>query len=114
MAKTFISLAVSATMFPESGSIAMAPLNPEQVKEILATESVESALNPSHVTTIDLIRRKFDIDLPIPDKAPKVLLGTGDSVIILQAALPRLAEGEKHNDETVNNAKISFRKWTVK
>lgn len=111
---TFISLAVSATMFPQDGTIEMQPLTPQEVNTILALEPVESALNPSHATTIDAIRRKFNIDLPIPAKAPKVFLNPGDSVIILQAQLPRLAEGETHSEETINNAAISFRRWTVK
>jgi hypothetical protein len=110
---TFISLAVSATMFPENGNIHMEPLAPSEVQNILATESVVSALNPSHATTIDVIRRRFEIDLPIPERAPKVLLGYGDSVVILQAQLPRLSEGEVHTDETVFKAPISFRRWTV-
>ena len=110
---TFISLAVSATMFPENGSIRMEPLTSDDIQDILASENIASALNPSHATTIDAIRRRFDIDLPIPERASKVLLGYGDSVVILQAQLPRLAEGEVHSDETVQSAPISFRRWTV-
>lgn len=110
---TFISLAVSATMFPENGVISMVALDPEDMQEVLANESIVSALNPSHITTIDAIRRRFGIELPIPERAPKVLLQDGDCVVIIQAQLPRLAEGEVHSDETVFQAPISFRRWTV-
>ncbi len=112
MATTFVSLAVSATMFPVNGRIMMESVSPKDVRSILESDIV-STLNPSHVSTIEAIRRKFDINLPIPEKAPKVLLGNGDSVLIIQAQLPRLAEGEVHSDETVANAPISFRLWTV-
>lgn len=63
---------------------------------------------------IEVIARKFGLVLPIPEKAPKVALSSGDSLIIIQANLPRLAEGEVHSDATVANAPISFRLWTVR
>lgn len=88
-------------------------IDAERVKKILDRESVVSALNPSHASTIDVIRRKFDINLPIPERAPKVALQSGDSLIVLQAQLPRLAEGEGHSAETVENAKIKFSLWKV-
>jgi len=128
MATTYISLAVSATMFPSEGQIKMWSLTPSDVRMILnAPEDVTvisesganvqgqivSALNPSHASTIDVIHRKFDINLPIPEKAPKVSLNVGDSVLIIQAQLPRLNEGEVHSQATVENAPISFRLWTV-
>lgn len=110
---TFVSLAVSATMFPENGAIEMNSASPEMVRDLLAS-GVVSALNPSHTSTIDAIKRRYDLDLPIPEKAPKVLLASGDSVLIIQAQLPRLNEGEVHSNEAVQNAPISFRLWTVK
>jgi hypothetical protein len=111
---TYISLAVSATMFPEQCTIETKSLTPDDISVILANDgNVVSALNPSHATTIDAIRRRYGIDLPIPERAPKVALQPGDSLVILQAQLPRLAEGEKHSDETVNSAKISFLCWNV-
>ncbi len=110
---TFISLAVSATMFPPMGTIEMRPLGASEVEIFVRDGNLVSALNPSHASTIEVIRRKFDLALPIPEKAPKVSLVKGDSVIIIQANLPRLQEGEVHSDEVVANAPISFRLWTV-
>ena len=113
MATTFISLAISDTMFPDECSVSKLSIDAERVKKILDRESVVSALNPSHASTIDVIRRKFDISLPIPERAPKVALQSGDQLIVLQAQLPRLAEGEVHSAETVENAKIKFSLWKV-
>ena len=109
---TFLSLAVSATMFPEEGDIHMQSLSPVGVRQAIEA-GVSSALNPSHASTIEVIQRKFGLELPIPEKAPKVSLQSGDRLIIIQANLPRLNEGQVHSDETVANAPISFRLWTV-
>jgi len=109
----FISLAISDTMFPAECNLSKSPLSPAEVQRILGGDVV-SALNPSHASTIDVIRRKFDLDLPIPERAPKVSLQSGDALIVLQAQLPRLAEGEVHSQETVKNAQIKFSLWEVK
>lgn len=112
----YISLAVSATMFPEQCSIKCEPCSAEMVQDILDVHpehDIVSALNPSHATTIDVIRRRHNLDLPIPERAPKVALQAGDSLVIIQANLPRLAEGDVHSEETVQNAPISFRFWSV-
>lgn len=110
---TFISLAISDTMFPSEASMSKLSINPSRVNQILERESVVSALNPSHKSTIDVIKRKFGIDLPIPDRAPKVSLQSGDALIVVQAQLPRLAEGEVHSAETVEHAAIKFSLWKV-
>jgi hypothetical protein len=107
MSTTYLSLAMSATMFPLPAHLSMRPLSPAQVKDAVAA-GVVSALNPSHASTIEVIRRKFGIDLPIPERAPKVSLTPSDRLILIQANLPRLAEGARHSDETVAAAPISF------
>jgi len=109
---TFISLAVSDTMFPDNATLAKTSITRDDLSLILQG-SVLSALNPSHKSTIDVIKRKFWIDLPIPEKAPKVSLVSGDQLVVIQAQLPRLAEGEVHSADTVENAKIKFSLWKV-
>lgn len=114
MAAYYIGLAVSATMFPLKGGIEMTPATPEEIRLHLEKGELISGLNPSHQNTIDVIRRKFDLDIPIPEKAPKISLAPGDCLYVIQAQLPRLAEGETHSQETVENAPISFRRWTLR
>jgi hypothetical protein len=110
---TYVSLAASATMFPTGGTIRTSPLTTEQIRDRMAKVPVVSALNPSHATTVDAIRRRYDLALPVPDKAAKVQLVPGDELFIIQASLPRLAEGQVHSDETVASAPISFLRWRV-
>ena len=109
---TYISLAISDTMFPDSASLSKKSINHDDLRLILQGP-VLSALNPSHKSTIDVIKRKFWIDLPIPERAPKVSLVSGDQLVVIQAQLPRLAEGEIHSAETVENAQIKFSLWKV-
>ena len=109
---TFISLATSATMFPMDGFIKMEEIRPEDVQVAIEHGAI-SALNPSHAVTINAIQRKYGVKLPVPEKAPKVSLNAGDALIIVQANLPRLAEGEMHSDQTIESAQITFRKWTL-
>lgn len=112
----FISLALSDTMFPDACSASKRSLEPEEIRFMLegsGNYSVVSALNPSHATTIDAIRRRFDLELPIPERAPKVQLEAGDFLVVVQAQLPRLAEGQVHSQETIDTAVFKFSLWTV-
>ena len=108
---TFLSLAISDTMFTD-GECRRETITPADVQAALDA-GAQRALNPSHITTIDLIKRKFGLSLPVPDKAPKIALRPGDTLIVVQANLPRLAEGQVHSDETVAHASIRFSRWTV-
>jgi len=101
---TFLSLAISDMMFTD-GECRRETITPADVQAALDA-GAQRALNPSHITTIDLIHRKFGLSLPVPDKAPKIALRPGDTLIVVQANLPRLAEGQVHSDETVAHASI--------
>lgn len=117
---TYISLATSATMFPVApfgGTIITSALTPQMVKARLAYPVV-SALNTSHSSTIDAIKRRYGLELPLPQltpgqRAPQVKLLPGDELFVVQATLPRLDEGEVHPDATVQAAPISFLRWRV-
>src|SRR5579859_7897510 len=107
-------------MFPSVGTpILTSTLTPELIKARLDhPELVVSALNNDHQATIDAIRRRYDLELPLSftgpsGRAPKVQLGRGDELFIVQAQLPRLTAGEVHSDETIANAPISFLRWRV-
>lgn len=113
MPTTYLSLAISDTMFP-NGNFSKHSLSSLQAKELIEqTSGLVTAVNPSHAATIDLINRKFDIALPVPKVAPKVQLVSGDTLIVAQANLPRLAEGKVHSQETVENAVINFSLWRI-
>lgn len=115
---TYISLASSATMFPVGSPILTSELTPELVKARMEKVQVVSALNESHKSTIDVVKRRYGLELPLPvlepgQRAPQVKLQPGDELFIVQASLSRLKEGEKHSDETVQKAPISFLRWRV-
>lgn len=110
---TFISLAISDTMFPDECELHKSRIDPNMVHVALQSGNLVSALNPGHASTIDVIQRKFGFQLPIPEQAPLSVLARGDHLIVLQAQLPRLAEGERHSVETVKNVSIKFSLWTV-
>lgn len=114
----YVSLALSDTMFPDSQRSIMAKrtsLTPEKVKEWLDIwgDEVQSALNPSHASTIEAIKRRFGIKLPVSSTAPKIVLEEGDYLLVLQAQFNRrLAEGERYTQEEVNAAEFKFHLWT--
>lgn len=114
MPKTYLSLAMSDTMFPAFCKVEKKSISPFIVEQLLKGGHLISALNPSHKSTIEVIRRKYGFELPIPDKAPKIQLQEKDELIVLQANLPRLAEGEVHSDETIEKAHINFSLWVVR
>ncbi len=115
---TYISLAASATMVPPGNQIITSVLTPELVKARMQSVEVVSVLNERNQATIDAIKRRFDLELPLPvlapgERAPQITLAPGDELFICQATLPRLREGEVHSDEVVNAAPISFIRWRV-
>jgi hypothetical protein len=110
----YISLALSDTMFPE-GKFHKESFAVDEARDWLQIneDRLISAANPTHTSTIDALNRRFEIDLPVPDKAPQVSLVSGDQIMVFQARLPRLDEGEVHSPETVNSAEFKFSLWTI-
>lgn len=108
----YVSLALSDTMFPEGG-FRKAMLSTSEARFFLQRNKVVSAANPSHKATFNALSRRFDIDLPVPDKAPEIALQSGDRILVFQAKLPRLAEGQVHSQETVDSAEFKFSLWTI-
>lgn len=109
MAKTYVGLALSSTMFSGDGLISRFALRAEEAKQLIGGEDVISCCNPSHQATIAALREKFGIEIPIPETAPKVTLEPGDLLIVLSARFSRrLSEGEKYSPEEVESAAFEF------
>lgn len=109
----YVSLAISDTMF-QDGTFKKQSITARNAQDWLhLTSDIISAVNPSHAATIDVLNRKFGVDLSVPTTAPKVTLVSGDILLVCQANLPRLAEGETHSDETVENAEFRFSIWVA-
>jgi hypothetical protein len=109
MARTFVGLAMSSTMFAEEALLVRMPINAKRVMDIAESEECVSCVNPSHIATIEALREKYGINLPIPETAPKVTLEPGDTLVILSARFNRrLAEGERYSAEEVAAATFEF------
>lgn len=113
MAKTFFGFALADSMFSGECEITRRELDVEKVKARVA-QGVEPCLNPSHQATIDAMRQRFGIEIPIPETPPRVVLGIGDSIIVMGVrGLPRLTDRHEYNAEEIEKATFAFSIYTV-
>jgi len=114
MARTFVGLAMSSTMFAGEVLLVRLPISASRAKRLVEDEECVSCANPSHSATVDALREKFGISIPIPETAPKVTLESGDTLIVLSARFSlRLAEGERYSAEEIAAATIEFVAYAV-
>jgi hypothetical protein len=111
--KTFFGFAIADSMFPGSCQVTRKPLSVEEVKELVEA-GVESACNPSHRPTIDVMKKKFGLEVGVPEKAPIIALKPGDSIIVMSVrGLPRLENRHEYSEEEIALATFTFGLWTV-
>jgi hypothetical protein len=111
--KVYFGFALADSMFAGDCSILRTSLSVQEVKSIIE-EGVEPCLNPSHLASIDAMRSRFGIGVPIPETPPKVLLGSGDSIVVMGVrGLPRLTDRHEYTNEEVASATFSFNLYTV-
>lgn len=115
MARTFVGLAMSSTMFAEEALLVRMPIGALSVRDMLESkEGCVSCVNPSHAATIDALWGRFGMHIPIPETAPKVSLEPGDTLVVLSARFNRrLAEGERYSAEEVAAATFEFVAYAV-
>ena len=106
---TYIGLAFSAQMLSGSGRIAFEQVPIDQIK----VDGLVSCANPSHKASLDALKTRYGIEIPVSEKAPKVsLANVGDAIIVLQiSGLPR--ETREFTAEEVAKANFSAMKFTV-
>ena len=110
----YVSLAIADGMFPEEVVAVRLPMTVREAKDFIEM-GVVSCCNPSHALTLEALRTKHGISVPIPEKAPFVTLKKGDKLIVLSARFPRrLAEGEVWTAEDVDKAEFKFGYWDIK
>ncbi len=113
MSKTYFGFALADGMFSGDVTISRKTLTVEAVKE-LVSQGVVPCLNPSHEATISAMRTRFGIDMPIPEKPPQVLLGVGDSVVVMGVrGLPRLTDRHEYTESEIASATFSFSVYQV-
>lgn len=111
--KTFFGFALSDSMFQGNCLISRQVLSVDEAKVLIA-QGVEPCLNPSHVATINAMQEKFGIEVKIPNTAPQITLGAGDSVIVMGVrGLPRLTDRHEYNTAEIEAATFSFSVYKV-
>lgn len=110
----FFGFAVADGMFVGDRVVARRVISVEEVKAMVEA-GVSPALNPSHAATIDAMQTRYGLHVEIPETAPKVTLGAGDSIIVMSVrGLPRREGGKaEYSAEEIAGATFEFSFWTV-
>lgn len=102
---------------PDFNNYPMREVSPREVAELLrsATGGYRSCCNRNHGPVLELVRRRFGIDIQIPDFSTLYPLRRGDKVIIIVVANIRALEQEvKYTAQELRKARIFFRLYTIK
>lgn len=111
MAKYF-GFALADSMFNGDCIITRRSLSVDDVKAM--EQEFTPCLNPSHQATIDAMRQRFGIEVAIPEQPPRVILNSGDSVVVMGVrGLPRLTDRHEYTEEEIAGATFSFSMYTV-
>jgi hypothetical protein len=115
MTKFYVALALSDSMSPPRCAIEKFSIGPHEaqafLREAATAGRVVSAVNASHKATIDAVRQRFGIDLPLPASGdpPKVLLDYDDEVLVVSVrGLPRLTDRHQYTADEIARAEIVF------
>ena len=116
MGTTFFGFGLAPSMFDGDGTLEFRQLSADQARELLAEATAEgtlqSCLNPSHVATIEAMRSRYGIDVPVPEKALFANLAAGDSLVTMGVrGLPRLENRHEYTEEEVGGATFTFTVW---
>ena len=113
MATKFFGFALADSMFSGNCTIARRVLSVDQAKEMIAA-GVQSCLNPSHQATIDAAKSRFGIEVQIPETPPRVVIGVGDSLIVMGVrGLPRLTDRHEYTEAEIAAATFQFAEYRV-
>ena len=112
--KIYFGFGIAPSMFPEYCTIRRAKLSLEMLKDILRVREISSCLNPSHAATIEVMRKRFGLEVEIPAKAPVVSMKNGDAIIVMGVSgLPRLEGRHEYTDEEIEKAEFGFSIFNV-
>jgi len=105
----YFGFGIAPSMFPDNCMIERRSGDAQWAKDLLKMEQVQSCLNPSHKATIAVMTKRYNIDVPIPERAPSIVLKSGDSIMVMGVTgLPRLENRHEYTDDEVNGAKFTF------
>ncbi len=110
--KRYFGFALADSMFAGNCTITRREITVDQVKDLV--REAEPCLNPSHKATIDAMKARFEIDVPIPAAPPQVKIGKGDSIIVMGVrGLPRLTDRHEYTPDEISKATFTFALYTV-
>jgi len=110
---TYFGFAIADGMFPARCTVSRRALHLDEVKDYIEV-GVVPCLNPSHKPTIEALRSRYGIEVQVPERAPRVSLQNGDSVVVMSVrGLPRLEGRHEYTDEEIQGAEFVFGLWTV-
>lgn len=111
--RTFFGFALADSMFDGNVVIERRSLTLEEVAVAVA-RGVISCCNPSHQATINAMRNRFGLHVPIPETPPRVELSNHDAVIVMGVrGLPRLTDRHEYTEEEVAKATFAFTEYRV-
>ena len=116
MAKVFFGFTLADSMFSGNCDISRRQLTVDEAK-IQVEQGVEPCLNPSHKATIDAMRTRFGIDVPIPENPPQVSVSVGDAIIVIIVmgirGLQRLTDRHEYTVEEIALATFTLAMYAV-
>ena len=110
----YFGFALADSMFTGNCDIRRKTLAADEVRELATAGELTPCLNPSHQATITAMRKRYGIEVEIPETPPRVALKAGDSVVVMGVrGLPRLTDRHEYTEEEVAQATFSFSEYTV-
>lgn len=108
----YVGFAISDSMFEGDVSISRRKLSPAEAKRLMP--SALPCVNPSHTSTIDALKRRYGIDIAVPQTAPVIKLEPGDRLVVIGVrGLPRLEGRHEYTQQEIEAADFGFSLWEV-
>lgn len=107
----YFGFAIADSMLPSGFLISKRSVPIDELKERI--DSFTSCVNPSHQATIDAIRERYDLNIPVPESAPTISLSLGDSLAVMSVrGLPR-GEHREWTREEIERATFECSEYQV-
>ena len=109
----FFGFAIADSMFPDNCCARRHALTPEDAVERLKRGTAVPCVNPSHKATLDALKTRFGVEIPVPATPPSIKLNLGDGIIVMAVSgLPRLTDRHEYTSDEIAGAKFRFALWT--
>jgi len=111
--KVYFGFAISDSMFNGDCIIHRRAVSLDEARGLIA-KGIVSCINPSHRATVEAVRHRLGIELPIPETPPKIALESGEAFLLMNMrSLPRLVGRHEYMPEEISVTEFSFALYTV-